>query len=249
MIKSHYSFIDGVSDNFEQKLQLVCPTWDDFLEKGHLHVPLNKHSIIKSKIVEANERLNAMDHEYFAKNILSKHHYRLFDYFGDSVGYLDIETTGLSKERNKITTISIFDGNNTVTFIHGKDMDEEKLFEEINKYKVIVTFNGTGFDLPFIEAKFPNIKFNCLHIDLRYLCKKVGLSGGLKRIEHEMGISRGDEVEGIDGSFAVRLWKKYERRGDEAALDLLVKYNQEDVINLEVLLKKVLEMVKKGISY
>jgi len=47
------------------------------------------------------------------------------------------------------------------------------------------------------------------HIDLRFLLKKLGYAGGLKRIDKELGINRGADIDGIDGFEAVRLWNEY----------------------------------------
>lgn len=40
----------------------------------------------------------------------------------------------------------------------------------------------------------------------------------------------------MDGFDAVRLWKKYEK-GDLEALNLLVKYNREDIVNLKTIIE------------
>jgi hypothetical protein len=65
-----------------------------------------------------------------------------------------------------------------------------------------------------------------------YACRLVGLTGGLKTIEGEVGIDR--DRPDLSGRDAVRLWRQYER-GDDAALDTLVSYNREDTENLEAL--------------
>jgi uncharacterized protein YprB with RNaseH-like and TPR domain len=69
-----------------------------------------------------------------------------------------------------------------------------------------------------------------------YPCRRLGLDGGLKAIEREVGIDR--ELDDIDGWEAVRLWHRYER-GDGDALDRLVRYNRADARNLEALSKRV----------
>jgi hypothetical protein len=46
----------------------------------------------------------------------------------------------------------------------------------------------------------------------------LGYRGGLKYIEKKFGISRDQEIDGMDGYDAVRLWQAYQW-GDEAALD------------------------------
>jgi uncharacterized protein YprB with RNaseH-like and TPR domain len=64
---------------------------------------------------------------------------------------------------------------------------------------------------------------------------RLGLAGGLKRIEERLGIGDRTGVEGIHGLDAVRLWQEY-RRGSRSALDRLVRYNRADTVNLEPLL-------------
>ena len=56
--------------------------------------------------------------------------------------------------------------------------------------------------------------------------------GGLKQIEQELNIKRPDELELLRGHNAVELWKMWRVTADRHYLDLLLKYNQEDVINL-----------------
>jgi len=51
-----------------------------------------------------------------------------------------------------------------------------------------------------------------------------------------LGMARSDETSGISGLDAVRLWNRYERGNDEA-LETLIKYNTEDVVNLEKIIQ------------
>jgi uncharacterized protein YprB with RNaseH-like and TPR domain len=60
------------------------------------------------------------------------------------------------------------------------------------------------------------------------------MQGGLKHIEHEVQITRETDVAGLDGWEAVRLWHQW-CAGDEAARDLLLRYNSADTQNLEPL--------------
>ena len=69
------------------------------------------------------------------------------------------------------------------------------------------------------------------HFDLCFAARRLGLRGGLKHIEQEVGIERESALRGLDGWDAVRLWSQW-RRGDRAALDLLLAYNAADTENL-----------------
>ncbi len=79
---------------------------------------------------------------------------------------------------------------------------------------------------------------------MRFFLKRLGYKGGLKKIEQQAGISRQSDVSGLNGYDAVRLWQKY-RRGKKKALDLLIRYNQEDVINLKTLMHMGYEQMRE----
>ena len=181
---------------------------------------------------ESEKHLNHKNVNFFAAALDSGQHWRLVPDFRDSIAYVDIETTGLSKSYNEITTIALYDGKAVHTYVNGKNLTQFKT--DIKKYKMIVTYNGKTFDIPFIESYF-GITLNHTHIDLRYLLKDLGLTGGLKIIEQRLGIDRGD-LRSVDGFFAVTLWHEYKRRSNEKALETLLAYNCADVVNLEFLL-------------
>ena len=65
----------------------------------------------------------------------------------------------------------------------------------------------------------------------------MGQTGGLKAIEHRLGIQRTDDVEGMSGMDAVYLWSRWERRKDREALARLLAYNRADIENLKLLLE------------
>ncbi|MBW6461543.1 MAG: ribonuclease H-like domain-containing protein [DPANN group archaeon] len=156
--------------------------------------------------------------------------------------YIDIETTGLSRERNSVTVIGIYTGDEVIQFVNGIDMTEDNLNDVIKKAKNMVTFNGKRFDIPFLAHKFPNIDFNSAeHHDLMYTCRKHNLTGGLKKIENILGISRDSGIS--DGREAVRLWRRYQC-GCNNSLTKLLEYNKEDIVNLYHI-EKILEEKEK----
>ncbi len=69
-----------------------------------------------------------------------------------------------------------------------------------------------------------------------YPLRSLGLSGGLKAVEQRVGLQRAPDVAGLDGWDAVRLWRRWES-GSRESLDLLVRYNTADIVNLEHLMK------------
>jgi len=133
--------------------------------------------------------------------------------------------------------------------IRGINFNVKSLKEELRKYKLIITFNGASFDLPYINKRFPNLVPDIIpHWDLRFSCYKIGLSGGLKNIEKTLGIRRGKIVKDMNGGDAILLWRKYQATGDEYYLKLLVEYNEEDIINLKQIAEHVYEELKRNYS-
>ena len=161
--------------------------------------------------------------------------WRLFPEFADECVYLDIETTGLSTVFDSVTMIGMYDGRDYKVFIEGENLQD--FAAELERYSVLVTFNGSGFDLRFLKLAFPELRIPPIHIDLRWLTRKLGLCGGLKEIETQLGITRPDEVKDLGGySEATVLWSKY-LRGERFALQQLVQYNTEDVVHLKAIMQ------------
>jgi uncharacterized protein YprB with RNaseH-like and TPR domain len=188
--------------------------------------------ILRRCIEESIENLSKGNPNYFGNLLNSNHYWRFFPEFRESIAYFDIETTGLDSWSNKITTIALYDGKSIFTYVQGQNLDEFK--EDIQKYKVLVTYNGRCFDVPFIETYF-GIKLNQVHIDLRYLLRSLGYTGGLKGCEKKAGIDRRD-LDGLDGYSAVLLWNDYQRSRNPRSLETLLAYNIQDVVNLEFLM-------------
>ena len=182
------------------------------------------------------QRLSARDAEFFAKSLPKSEHWRAYSDFKDRIAFVDIETTGFSPHYARMTVVGIYDGEKAKTFVRGIDLDD--IVDEFTKYDFLVTYNGARFDLPFIKHEYPEIEFNQLHTDLMYPLRRIGYTGGLKAIERMLGITRSADTTGITGFDAVWLWYEYERGSDDA-LELLLKYNREDIVNLETIIELV----------
>ena len=160
-----------------------------------------------------------------------------------TVAYLDIETTGLSQFYNVITVIGIYLCSGTedkLIQLYGEQVTKDNLITAMQGVRRIYTYNGKRFDLPFIDAFLGiNLEEEFEHHDLMYHCWEYNLKGGFKAVERQLQIPR--QTEGLSGFDAVRLWWRYLDYYDEDALDLLLQYNKEDVINLKTLREKLAE--------
>jgi len=182
------------------------------------------------KLGEAQANLENENSSYFSNCLHPREHWRLYHTWRDKACFLDIETTGLY---HGITVIGIYSKEGYKYYVRGIDLEREKIREELKKFKILVTFYGKAFDIPFIEREL-GISVDIPHLDLCFAGRSLGMKGGLKKVEQKMGIEREEEICGLNGFDAVTLWKKY-RKGDNNALDLLIKYNRADTVNLKEL--------------
>ena len=243
MLEHTFIHIPGIGPKTEQRIwKRGIHRWQDFLRHEKPVFSPGKDRLIHENL-EAS--LAHRDHiGYFNDKLPAGEKWRLFDAFKHRVVYLDIETSGYDQWSSDITVIGLYDGDRVQTFVNGKNLDAFEM--AIACYDLVVTFNGACFDLPFIKGCFQGISLPDGHIDLRFVLKKLGYEGGLKKIEKDLGITRSDEIDGVDGFEAVRLWRRYQR-GDEKALKTLISYNNADIINLEPLMKLAYDEMKSRV--
>ena len=233
MLRNTFCHIPGIGLETERALwRAGVLSWDDVLMGGLEGLSPRRTDVLRQHIEASAQALDKDDAEYFYHRLPTHQQWRLFGAFGHRVGYLDIETTGLGRPSDSITTICIYDGNALYSYV--QEINLEDFADQADTFKLLVTYNGKCFDIPFIRA-YLGVKMPQAHVDLRYVLHSLGYRGGLKGCEAQLGISR-DELEGVDGYFAVLLWNDYVNSGNEAALETLLAYNATDVVNLETLM-------------
>lgn len=237
MLKHTFTHLTNIGAKREAALwENAIFSWENLLsalDADHHHTRRLPGGV-RQEISDSFTHLDRQNIRWFADRLPAAEAWRLFPDFRGRVAYLDIETTGLYEPGNPpdITTIALYDGQTVRWYVHGENLDAFK--KDILRHDLLVTFNGKTFDIPVLEAVF-NIRLPQAHIDLRYVLKSLGYSGGLKSCEHQLDISRGD-LDGVDGFFAVLLWEEYRRRKTAGALETLLAYNIEDAVNLERLM-------------
>jgi hypothetical protein len=198
------------------------------------HAPPRVHPGLDHALAGSETALAGGEVAWFARRLPEREQWRLYPTFRDRTAFLDIETTSLSPYEGIVTVVTVHGAGATRSFVAGENLEELPAY--LRHYGLLVTFNGSRFDVPFLEATFPQFVAPPVHIDLRFLLYRLGHAGGLKRIEARLGLGDRTGVEGVDGLQAVRLWQEF-RRGNAAALDRLVRYNRADTTNLEPLLE------------
>jgi hypothetical protein len=233
VIRNTFTILDGIGQRLERRLwREGVLTWNHFLDTNPSFISPQRKGFFDETLEFAFTELNEGNAEYFASAVKRYEHWRLYDVFKNDAVCLDIETNGVpSNSGGYVTLVGMYNGRDYKCFIKGENLTTDALNEELSKYKYLITFFGSVFDIPFLKKCFRGIRIDIPHFDLCFGARRIGLRGGLKKIEPCFGIQRHDEVKDMDGYDAVLLWQKAER-GCCRSLNLLMRYNKEDTVNL-----------------
>jgi uncharacterized protein YprB with RNaseH-like and TPR domain len=175
----------------------------------------------------------------------------MMGYAPEEILFLDIETTGLSRQTADLYMIGVayFEKGHWRScqmFAENTAQEAELLREFINfvkDFKVLVHFNGNRFDIPFLKSKFEKYLFEdpTDKLDSFDIYKKIAPYKNLlglpdckqKTIELYLGIDRQDQY---DGGKLIPVYQRYTEGKDAEDLKLLLLHNEEDIKGLFELL-------------
>ena len=229
MLEGTFLHVPGIGHKSEVALwQMDFRSWADYLSPDRA-IP---YPFALPYVEESLKRRELGDAWWFGDRLPARDVWRLLPDFLDRACFLDIETTGTGYDDDVITVVGTYDMTEYRAFVKGHNLSE--LPAALSQYRLLVTYNGKGFDARFIERHFGRVLRHMAHLDLRFPLRRIGYKGGLKAIENATALPRGHQVKGLDGYDAVLLWRQYER-GRTGALETLIRYNAEDVVGLPAL--------------
>lgn len=245
MLTSTFLHLPRAGPKFEREVwNRGIDNWWSFIEAKEVPGLSSRRKIAYDmELRRASEALESGDAAHFGKILPPNAAWRMWPHFRDEAVFLDIETTGYYGD---VTVVGLYSEEGVRMFVRGKNLEKEALQKALDRHKMIVTFNGSSFDLPVLRRYF-NMEFSLPHIDLRGVCSQIGLKGGLKAIEKTIGLRRPDEMEGMDGYEAVLLWERYTRTGEETYLSRLIDYNEQDIVNLKPLAEHAIPLLWKAV--
>lgn len=244
MIKQSFIFLPGIGKRKEQQLWAQNITdWADFIHARKIWgISAERKKSYDLLLREAQKSIQENNASFFLRELHSKEMWRLYPQFREESCFLDIEVDS----SGRAIVVGVSDYYAAKWFVAGANLERCLLEQELRQFKLIITFNGSSFDLPKLQRQF-GIVISVPHIDLKPLCVGLGLRGGLKEIEKQLELKRPPHLHGNP----VELWKAFHASGDREYLDLLLEYNREDVENLRAVMehvyKKVSEKVYKSI--
>ena len=235
MIESTFLFLNGIGLTTERRLwDQGIPTWQEFLQQSSIQgISAGRKSLYDMDVQLALDQHTLNNPRFFASCLKARNQWRLYEWLRHRAVFLDIETAG--GPYGDVTVVGLFGNGRMLSLVRGDTLTEARLCEEVSQYDLVVTFFGSGFDLPYLQAMYPRFRIDQPHLDLCFAAKQLGLRGGLKQIERLVGIEREGALQGMDGWDAVRMWTRWRHSRDTAALELLLAYNEADCVNLQPL--------------
>ena len=153
-LECSFVHIGGVGPRTERALwRMGAASWDEFLAMAPGH-PLGprRTGAVAAGVMQSQLALDAGDARYFTDSLGASEAWRVYPDFAGGVCYLDIETTGMYRGGSDITFVGVYDGSRVEVFIRGRNLDA--LPAALERFGLVVTFNGKTFDLPFLRHEF-----------------------------------------------------------------------------------------------
>lgn len=233
MIESSFCVLSGVGPKTERRLwQRGVGTWTEFLSSGTIPgIGPSRKRVYDAELGEAQAHRAEEDARYFGTKLPAREHWRLYEWLRPRSVYLDIETNSFGQ----ITVVGLYGQGGFTSLVEGESLTRQRLCEELAQYDLLVTFNGTSFDLPVLLAAIQGLPLDQPHVDLCLLGRQLDYRGGLKAIELQLGIPRRADLWGMSGADAGQLWNRWRHSRDEEARERLLAYNETDCVNLQPL--------------
>lgn len=176
-----------------------------------------------------------------------EHSLELENYIKGNSCFLDIETTGLSRDRNMIYLIGILFFNEKDNkwilrqyFANSTDQELDLLntfIDDISLFDNLINYNGDSFDLPFINHRLKLLGSNKRinrdkSFDLYRLIRQnksfLNLENlKLKTIEEYLGFYRDDLYTGFQ---CISFYKDYIKSKDPNLKSKVLKHNHDDLV-------------------
>jgi uncharacterized protein YprB with RNaseH-like and TPR domain len=235
MLESTFQLVRGVGPSGERRLWRAGVTrWRDF-DADTAAVSKPARPRLAAAVGAASDAFSRGDVERLARLLPVGEHWRLLGAFADDAVYLDIETSDDVWGRQSISAIGALDRDGPRLLLAGRDLEGFPALAA--RWGMLVTFNGSSFDVPVLRRAFPEWTPPAAHVDLRHALARLGHHGGLKAIEdelEELALARPTHLRGVTGWNAGTLFRRG-RDGDTRALRLFCEYNLYDVVNLRTL--------------
>ncbi|HTL50981.1 MAG TPA: ribonuclease H-like domain-containing protein [Planctomycetota bacterium] len=258
MLRKTFLCFPGITPALERRLwNAGVSSWDELPSQTAAGILKEDHAALCAMIPEFDRRLGLGDAEFFERRLKGAQKLRLVHDFHANMAAVDIETSGIVIEAGITTLVGICTPDGLHCFLADSDLGDAPAL--LSRHPVIVTFNGSRFDLPILRKEFggpwgyaglkreqthwgggeptlfadlPAPPAAQAHIDLMHAMREIGFRGGLKKIEKQVGLKRPDGIDGYDGYQAVQTWRQWAAERPHAEDETLDALKQLIAYNL-----------------
>lgn len=173
--------------------------------------------------------------------------------------FFDIETTGLTPSTYVFLCgmMVVRDGRFVIEQAFARDYSEEAgmllyVRAMLERYPILVTFNGASFDLPFVKARMAvaHIGYEgpSEHVDLLLPARKafgrVLANCRLETIERHLRGARSESD--IPGSEIPEAYHAFVRTGDARTIGRILYHNRMDLVSMAVVFERLMAPAQQG---
>ena len=186
------------------------------------------------------------------------------DFSREDICFLDTETTGLSHGAGTVAFlvgVGFFEENAFVVRQYlMRDYDEEafvlkRTAEDIQKCKVLCTFNGATFDIPLLDVRFTMQRMRDLlparpHLDLLPTARRVWKLR-LKKCNLgalEQAVLGMERVDDLPGAMVPERYFSFLKTKDFSLLEDILEHNEQDIVSLAHILHRLLTLHELPLS-
>ncbi len=214
------------------------------LKERHIHSLGFKPQIYnkyRDFIKKSQSNLRVKNHLFFSNFLPKEETWRLYPEFSKDTCFMNVLTSGRCASQHDIGMITVSSNKKVTNFVQGQNLDEKHLKKELSKYKVVVTFDGSKFDMPFIQNKFPKIKIDHIQLELRKLYSKIHKEN-IYQIKHQINSQLGMEINDHKAMQMVSKWKKND---DNILLNKLKNYSRINNLSMNYLLNNIYKTLSR----
>jgi uncharacterized protein YprB with RNaseH-like and TPR domain len=157
VITASFRHIAGIGPLRERQLWFSgVRSWAELPQAGEVLSP-RLDGKLREGVAVSVRKLAEGDLDFFARALPQTEHWRLLPQVIDDAAFVDIEAEG-----EKVTVAGVLDRHGLASFRE----DLSGFRERSRKWRALVTFNGTAFDLPILRRVLPLWEAPAVHIDL-----------------------------------------------------------------------------------
>ncbi len=250
--RERYAAFNNQSESRVERRPVGAPI--EHLEVGTL-LRNSAGEIFVAEAVRDDPHLNALNARDRLTSSLYLREHRHLDICPADVLFLDTETTGLAGGTGThafLVGVGYFVRGEFILrqFFMRSPGEETALLEELrdllDRFRLLVTFNGKSFDWPLLDTRFLlhgyRLEFGFDHLDLLHPARRIWkhrlASCSLTSLEQGVfGVWRQGDVPGY---LIPQLYFDYLRDGDARRLSPVFSHNREDIVTLARLLEVML---------